>query len=35
MLKIAAINKNEPFYHRDEETLKRFASWYPDVEGQK
>lgn len=35
MMKIASIDKNQPFYGRDEEALKRFATWRPNVEGQK
>lgn len=35
MIKIASINKNQPFYGRDEEALKRFAIWRPDVDGQR
>ena len=35
MKKIASIDKNQPFYVRSEETLKQFATWYPDVKGQK
>lgn len=35
MMKIASIDKNQPFYGRDEEALKRFATWRPDVDGQK
>lgn len=35
MMKIEGINKNQPFYGRDEEALKRFATWRPDVENQK
>ena len=32
---ISNLNKNEPFYVRTDEVLKRFASWVPDVENQK
>ena len=32
---ISNLNKNEPFYVRTDEALKRFASWVPDVENQK
>lgn len=32
---ISKLNKNEPFYVRTDEVLKRFASWVPDVENQK
>ena len=35
MIKIASIDKNQPFYGRDEEALKRFAIWRPDVDGQR
>lgn len=35
MMKIASIDKNQPFYGRNEEALKRFATWRPNVEGQK
>lgn len=35
MMKIASINKDQPFYGRKEEVLKQFATWRPDVEGQK
>lgn len=35
MMKIASIDKNQPFYGRDEEALKRFATWRSNVEGQK
>lgn len=35
MKKIASIDKNQPFYVRSEETLKQFATWCPDVKGQK
>ena len=34
-MKIASIDKNQPFYGRNEEALKRFATWRPNVEGQK
>ena len=32
---ISNLNKNEPFYVKTDEALKRFASWVPDVENQK
>ncbi len=35
MAEISKLNKNEPFYVRTDEALKRFASWVPDVENQK
>ena len=35
MTEISKLNKNEPFYVRTDEVLKRFASWVPDVENQK
>ena len=35
MTEISKLNKNEPFYVRTDEALKRFASWVPDVENQK
>lgn len=35
MAEISKLNKNEPFYIRTDEALKRFANWVPDVENQK
>ena len=35
MAEISQLNKNEPFYVRTDEALKRFASWVPDAENQK
>lgn len=35
MAEISKLNKNETFYVRTDEALKRFASWVPDVENQK
>lgn len=35
MKEISKLEKNEPFYIRKDEDLKRFAAWVPDVEGQK
>ena len=35
MTKIAAVDKNPPFYGRNEDALKQFAARRPDVEGQK
>lgn len=35
MTKIAAVDKNPPFYGRNEDALKQFAARRPDVERQK
>ena len=35
MAKIDALDKGEPFYVRTDEALAGYASWYPDVYGQK
>ena len=35
MAKIDALDKGEPFYARTDEALAGYASWYPDVYGQK
>lgn len=35
MTEIAKLNKNTPCYIRTAESLKYFAAWRPDVEGQK
>ena len=35
MDRIGALDKGEPFYVRTDEALAGFASWHPDVDGQK
>ncbi|MDO4290394.1 MAG: aldo/keto reductase [Eggerthellaceae bacterium] len=35
MAAIAALDKNDPIYHRTDAQLAQFAQWHPDVEGQK
>ena len=32
---IATLDRGDTIYHRDDESLKRFAAWAPDVDGQK
>lgn len=32
MNKIASLDKGEPFYKRNDENLKRFAAWVPNVD---
>lgn len=35
MAAIAALDRNDTFYHRTDAQLVQFAAWHPDVEGQK
>ncbi len=35
MAAIATLDRGDTIYHRDDESLKRFAAWVPDVDGQK
>lgn len=35
MTLIESLKKDKPFYIRDENTLKSYEKWHPDVEGQK
>lgn len=35
MAKMATLDRGKPFYERSTEKLAHYASWHPDVEGQK
>ncbi len=35
MILIKSLAKDKPFYVRDEQALKYYETWHPDVEGQK
>ena len=35
MAAIATLDRGDTIYHRDDESLKRFAAWVPDADGQK